>query len=566
MIPLFRDRRGVTFVLLIANGFGQALSAIVAAFAVEHAFTRFGQPNSAGDIASVAGVLAGAAALSAILRARERVDAERLGQSYVHELRMHLFRRLTAMSPRAVSRRSQGSTALRFVGDLSAVRKWVSLGLSRLAVATTMIVGTLAALSVVDPLLATATGAAALLGGIGAIVQGPSLREADRRARRQRSKLAGTVTETIGAVGVVQSSNAVNRERRRVGKRSRRLRSAMIDRARRLGRLTAIAEATGSAATALLLLAALHFRIPAPEVAAGMTVVGLLVPQLRGLARVQEYRQRQQVAVDAIQRFLDRPAMLTEPEEPISLPQGPGRIRLVAASHGVVREVTATAEPGRTVAVVGPNGAGKSTLLAMIGRLVDLDAGRVLFEDVDLAEVSLADVRAAVGMAGPDLPLMKGSLRRNLTYRDKDVDDAVLQRTIERCGLGPLIEELDGGLDFRISEGGANLSSGQRQRIMLGRAILTAPRVLLLDEADANLDSATADLIDAVLTPHIGPALIITHRLERAMAADDLWHLADGRLVEQGPPDQLLKPGTATAALFGVERTPELESGELVSA
>ncbi|MGF1595975.1 MAG: ATP-binding cassette domain-containing protein [Acidimicrobiales bacterium] len=550
MISLFARGRGGIFALLIANGFGQAASAVLAAVAVESAFARLGQVTTGGDMAGVGAALTGAAALTALLRARERVDAERLGQSYVHDLRMHLFTRLTAMSPRAVSQRSQGSMALRFIGDLNAVGKWVSLGLSRLAVATTMVIATLVALAVVNPVLAISVGAAALLGGLGAIAQGPQLREATRQARRHRSRLAGTVTETIGAVGVVQSSNAVDRERRRVRTRSRRLRSAMVDRSRRLGRLTAIAEATGSAATALLLLIALAVGITGPEVAAGMTVVGVLLPQLRGLARVQEYRQGQRVAMDAIRRFLDRPTLLSEPATPVELADGSGTIELIAASLDMVRDVTVTAEAGSTVAVVGPNGAGKSTLFAMIGRQVDLDGGSIRLDGTDVATVSLAEIRAAIGMVGPDLPLMKGSLRRNLTYRSRDVDEAELDDAIERCGLGQLIDELDEGLEFKVAEGGANLSSGQRQRVLLARAVLAKPRVLLLDEADANLDAGTTDVLDAVLAAHEGTALVITHRLDRVRCADDVWHLAAGRLVEHGPVDQLLVPGTATSALF----------------
>ncbi len=536
--------------LLIGNGFGQAVSAVVASFAVERAFRRLGFSNSAREIIIVGAILAGAAALTAFLRARERVDAERLGQSYVHDLRMHLFGRLTAMSPRAVSQRSQGSTALRFIGDLSAVRKWVSLGLSRLVVATTMIVGTLAALAVINPVLAAATGAAALLGGVGSVMQGPSLREATRQARRRRARLAGAVTETIGAVGVVQSSNAVERERRRIRKSSRRLRSAMVERARHVGRLTAIAEATGSAAIALLLLTALAFGITGPEVAGGMTVVGLLVPQLRGLARVQEYRQGERVAMEAIRRFVDRPALLSEPADPMGLPEGPGKVELIDASLGPVHGLTVTAEPGRTIAVVGPNGAGKSTLFAMIGRLVDLDAGFIRLDGVDLAALSLADAHSAIGMAGPDLPLMKGSLRRNLTYRDRSVGDDELDRAIDRCGLRPLIDELPGGLDFRVAQGGANLSSGQRQRVLLARAMFARPRVLLLDEADANLDAAASSVLDAVLQAHDGTALVITHRLDRVRSADEVWHLEAGRLIGHGPVEQMLQPGTAAPVLF----------------
>jgi len=551
VIALARQGRRRLLALLVANGIGQAAAAIGAALAVEFAFSRLGPDRAAPvEIVRVGLVLAVVAAVTAWLRARERVDAERLGQSYTHELRMELFARLTAMSPRSVGSRSQGSTVLRFIGDLSAVRKWVSLGLSRLCVAGTMGIGTIVALGFVDVTLAAATGIAAGVGGLGAIAQGPKLRTATRDARRRRSRLAGRVTEAIGAVGVVQANNAVQRERRRVAKHSRRTRDAMVERSRRLGRLQAIAEATGSGATAMLLVAALSFGVDGPRVAAGMTVVGLLVPQLRGLARVQEYRQQYRVAMDAIDRFVARPAQLSEPTQPETLKDGPGVLELRGASLDVVRDITAVARPGRTVAVVGPNGAGKSTLLAMVGRLVDLDAGTVLLDGSDLARVRLADARAVIGMAGPDLPLMRGSLRRNLTYQHRNATDAEIDDVIDLCDLRTLLGDLADGLDTRVDEGGTNLSSGQRQRILLGRAVLARPRLLLLDEADANLDAATTGVLDTILDRHQGSALIVTHRVDRVRAADDVWHLADGRLVETGQPHDLLTRATPTARLF----------------
>lgn len=567
MISLFADGRSRLFVALVANGLGQAASAISAALVVEFAFSRLGSPVPATtpQIVSVALALAVAAAFIAWLRARERIDAERLGQSYSHDLRMALFAHLTSMSPRSVGAGSRGSTVLRFIGDLSAVRKWVSLGLARLCVAGTMVVVTLIALAFIDPTLAASTGAAALCGGLGAIAQGPKLREATRLARRRRSRLAGHVTESIGAVGVVQANNAVDRERRRVAKHSRRTRNAMVERSRRLGRLQAVAEATGSGATAMLLLAALVFGIEAPQVAAGMTVVGLLVPQLRGLARVQEYRQQYRVAIEAIERFTARPPQLSEADEPAVLASGPGELELRSASLGPVRDVTACARAGRTIAVVGSNGSGKSTLFSMIGRLVDLDGGQIVLDGSDLATVSLSDAHAAIGMAGPDLPLMKGSIHRNLTYHYREASDDEVDWVIELCSLRALLAELPEGLQTRVDEGGANLSSGQRQRILLARAVLARPRLLLLDEADANLDAATAGVLDAVLEAHVGTALVITHRRDRAERADEIWHLADGRLIEVGFPGDLLQPGRASDRLFAAGSVVPRDDGMPVS-
>lgn len=548
------DGRWRLLALLVVNGMAQAVAAVVASRAVSHAFSLLGAPTPpAATVAATGAVLALAAIAGAWLRARERVDAERLGQGYVHRVRVGLFARLTAMSPRAVQARSQGGTALRFVGDLSALRRWVSLGLARLVVAGTTAIGILAALTVLEPFLGLGAGIAVAGGGVATLVQGRRLRDADRRARRLRARIAANVTETIAAVGVVQVNGAVERERRRLRRQSGKLRQAMVDRAGRLGRLQATTELAASAALASVVMAGLMAGLAAPQVAAATTLVALLVPQLRDLGRIQEYWHGAHVAREAIDRFLARPTMLADHgSEGVDAPVGAGRLVLDRVDvEGSLRAVTAEAEPGAVVAIVGPNGAGKTTLLAVIARLLDPTGGRVLLGGVDLAALPVEAVRQVVGAVGPDLPLRRGTVARNLRYRLPEASDAEVAAVVERCGLADMVDELPDGLATKVAEGGAGLSSGQRQRLLLARALLGNPGLLLLDEADAHLDRATATLVDRVLADHCGIALVVTHRRERVASADVVWHLDGGRLVEVGPPADIMQGSGPTARLFG---------------
>jgi ABC-type multidrug transport system fused ATPase/permease subunit len=552
--PIGADRRWVTLVALVANGLGQAAAAVVAALAVERAFGALtavdGPPGR--TVVGIGAALAAAGVVTAVLRGRERVDAERLGQAYTHRVRVGLFDRLTAMSPRSVQTRSQGGTALRFIGDLSALRRWISLGLARLIVGVTMVTGALVALALLDLRLAAAVAVVVAVGAVSTIVQGPALRDATRDSRRRRAGLAANVNEKIATVGVVQVHGAVDRERRRVRRQSRRLRGAMVDRARRLGRLQALSEGTASAAVAVVLLVGLTGGATPGTVAGAMAIVGLVAPHVRDLGRVQEYWHGAQVAREAIGRFLDRPTMLEEPAAPRPLTLGPGELSFAGVSvTGALDDLTAVATPGTTVAVVGPNGAGKSTLLAVAARLVDTDAGAVRLDGQDLAGVATEDVRRLIGLVSPDLPLLRGSVAHNLRYRDPDASDDELARVAALCDIGALLVDLPDGGDSRVAEGGAGLSSGQRQRLMLARALLGRPSVLLLDEVDANLDAGTSAVVDRVIRAHPGTTLVVTHRRERLAAADVVWHIDGGRLVEVGPPDELLRARGPTARLFG---------------
>ncbi|MDQ3738974.1 MAG: ABC transporter ATP-binding protein/permease [Actinomycetota bacterium] len=538
--------------LLIGNGFAQAAAAVAAALSVERAFGMLEQLQrpSGAELAAAAGVLTAAAAATAALRGRERVDAERLGQAYTHRLRMHLFEHLTEMSARTVGQKAQGSTAMRFVGDLTVLRRWVSRGLARLVVAGTMATGALVALAFVSLVLAISVAVTILVGASLSFVQGKALRSADRYARRRRSRLAGNVNEKIGAIGVVQAHGAVDRETRRMKGQSRKLRDAMVHRAGRLGRLDAIAEATASVAVGAVLITGVMARVPAPTVAASMVVVGLLSTQVRGLGRVQEYWQGARVSREAIQRFLDRPTMQRDSDS-VPLEAGPGRLEIKGLTlEGAVSCIDADVEAGSTVAIVGPNGAGKSTLLALVARMVDADSGVVRLDGQDLAAASIDDVRDAIGFVAADLPLLRGSLLRNLTYRHPKAENDEIADIATRCGLDGLISRLDDGVETRIAEGGRDLSSGERQRVLLARALLGHPPLLLLDEADANLDPATTGLVDDVLCEYDGTTLIVTHRRERLVSADTVWYIDGGHLVESGPPGKLLDGNGPMACFF----------------
>jgi ABC-type multidrug transport system fused ATPase/permease subunit len=190
-----------------------------------------------------------------------------------------------------------------------------------------------------------------------------------------------------------------------------------------------------------------------------------------------------------------------------------------------IRYFSQRAEAGQRIGLVGPNGAGKSTLLALAARLFDPDEGRILIDGQDIAKCSLHSLRVNIGMAGPDLPLLRGSLERNLKYRLPQASKQQLDEVYRLCGIDEMIASLPQGLRTRITDGGKNLSAGQCARISLARALLGAPPILLLDEADANLDKDAASLIEQLLQNYAGTILMVSHRHPRLKQMDQVWPL-----------------------------------------
>ena len=205
-------------------------------------------------------------------------------------------------------------------------------------------------------------------------------------------------------------------------------------------------------------------------------------------------------------------------------------------------------EPGEFVAIVGTSGSGKSTLLRLILGFERPQSGVVAFDGKDLEELDVAAVRRQLGT------VLQSSQPFGETFRDSVVgplqlSDAEVWRVLEQSGLAAEVRGRDGGLDAPISIGGASMSGGQRQRLMIARALASKPRIMLLDEATSALDNVTQEIVMRTVLELNVTRVAIAHRLTTVQKADRVLVVDQGRIVEQGPPEELLRKGGHFAAL-----------------
>ncbi len=536
--PVLIKRRLRLFLLLVAIGFGQAVSTVAILLLVRFAFDKLVLPNSAalsGAIGWTGLGLVGAAVCHAWLGKHEQVTAEHLGQDYSHRIRLILFRRLNRLAPRSVQRRSSGALMLRFVGDLTALRNWVSRGLSRIVVAGLTTLIALLVLWSLNWRLGLAVGLSLALGLLSNLRLGSSMRQAVLEARTRRSSLAANIGEKVNYPAVVQAFGQGEREQRRVARQSRRLKQAMVFRAKTIGRMRAMTDGTmGMATAAVFLLGATEVsagRTSPGTVVAALTVLGLLKPAVQKLGRIHEYYQSAQVSRHKLEEFLLSPGVLTEKKAAPDLQPGPGRLEFRRVRYGqTLKRISAVAEPGSRIALTGANGSGKSTLLDLAARLLDPDGGRILLDGQVLSRHSLSSVRQMIGIVSADLPLLRGTVEKNLRYRWPDAPREEVKKVLAWCGLDAMLDELPKREQTRLLEGGSNLSQGQRQRLAMARALLGTPQLLLLDEADTNLDAESKLVFDRILAEYPGTILTVTHDPRRIAAADNVWQLQAGRL------------------------------------
>ena len=544
---IFSLARRFLFLRLIGNGTMQAVAIIISMLLVRHTFDvllnpEFDDPEvhmfeftQVWEIALFALGLLGITGFAAWLRYIERIDAERLGQAYIHEVRITVFDRMSRFAPRALSGRTTGSSMLRFVGDLSAIRRWISLGLARIVVSAIVTIISISVLAFIDIYLAICAIFILSLGLVMNLRMGPHIHQVITEARRRRGHLAGNINEKIRSYIVIQAFNQRVRERKRFKKHSSRLSDAMINSAAASASMRIINEgATALSMAAILSVGAFlvfQEQTTAGNVVAAMAVVGFLSNAFRDLGRVHEYLQASRVSKTKIIEFMDTTPLRGRSSKLPPLQVSKGEIELQDIRlRDVLQNINGTIPGGSKLAIIGDNGAGKSTLLQVIARLVDPDRGKVFIDAQDIRRCNLSSVREAIAIVSPDLPLFKGSVRYNLRYRKPDASEEELARVRKLCQIDNLLEHLPGGEDFRIKEGGVNLSLGQRHKLALARAILGKPAILIIDEIDANLDRQAIQALENVLNDFAGTVLMVSRFEDRLAMADYYWHLKDGIL------------------------------------
>jgi len=218
----------------------------------------------------------------------------------------------------------------------------------------------------------------------------------------------------------------------------------------------------------------------------------------------------------------------------------------------VLHGISFRAEPGQMVALVGTSGAGKSTIAQLIPRLYDADQGNVRISGTDIRELSTDSLRGAIGMVTQDGHLFHESVRANLLLARPEATEAELWEVLERSRLRDLVSSLPDGLDTVVGERGYRLSGGERQRLTIARLLLAHPRVVILDEATAHLDSTSEASVQAALGEALAgrTAIVIAHRLSTVRAADQILVIEDGRIVQRGTHTELLAKGGRYEELY----------------
>ena len=322
---------------------------------------------------------------------------------------------------------------------------------------------------------------------------------------------------------------------------------------------------------------ALTGRLNTGDVVTLALLLTRLYAPLTALANARVEVMSAVVSFERVFEILDLKPLIQEKPEPAPLPEGPLSVEFddvrfayptadkvslasledvaVLDSRGgeqVLHGISFRVEPGQTVALVGSSGAGKSTIAGLLARLYDVDAGAVRHGGTDVRDLSFVDLRRALGMVTQDGHLFHESIAANLRLARPEATDGELWDALRRARLEDLVRSLPDGLDTMVGERGYRLSGGERQRMTIARLLLARPRIVLLDEATASLDSTSEAAVQAALTEALAgrTAVVIAHRLSTIRSANRILVIEGGRIAEQGTHADLLARGGRYAELY----------------
>jgi ABC-type multidrug transport system fused ATPase/permease subunit len=410
-----------------------------------------------------------------------------------------------------------------------------------------------------------------------AFALGRPLRVGFRRARERNAELTSRIQETLAGIRVIKAYGAEGFEQRRFEGASEGAFAAAFDARARFGFLTialfwvtAAGFVLGTGYAALLAARGTPLQALGTAGVAAWTL-GLFsyfklrfgdgTASLRNAFRTWGAAQDVTIGLDRVFELLDLEPEVKQAVDAIPLPPLRRSVRFEGvlfryqADRPALEGVDFEARVGNVVAIVGPTGSGKTTLMGLLLRLFDPDAGRITIDGVDLRRFQLESLRAGIAVALQENLLFGASVRDNIRFAVPDADDAAVRAAAEVASAEEFVAALPGGYETMLGERGAKLSTGQRQRLSIARAVLKDAPILILDEPTAALDAETELRVLERLAAWGKGRLIflITHRLSTIRRADQILVLREGRIVESGSHAELLARGGAYAAMVAHE-------------
>ncbi|MER7910670.1 ABC transporter ATP-binding protein [Streptomyces sp. NPDC096068] len=553
LLPRLRPYRPL-LVLLVALQLVQTLASLALpalnAGVIDHGVLR----GDTGRVLSGGARMAAVTLLQVAAAAAATYVGARIAMGVARDLRSEVFRRVQDFSARERGRFGAASLITRTTNDVQQIQTFAVLVLTMLVAAPLLCVGGIAmALRQDVPLaLVLVLFVPVMTGAVGTVVL--RMRPLFRGMQLRVDLTNRILREQITGVRVVRAFVRDRHERKRfaaandelfaVGLRAGRLQALMFPVVLVIWELTTVA---------LVYVGAHRIDSGALQPGGLVAFLGYLLQTAMSVMMtlfLLMHMPRAEAGAERVREVLDTRSSVVPPEHPVRELHGPGRLELdgvgfryPGAEEPVLHGVGFVARPGETTAIVGSTGSGKSTLLGLVPRLFDATEGRILVDGADVRTLDPALTARTVGLVPQKPYLFSGTIASTLRYGRPDATDEELWHALETAQAADFVRELGEGLDAPVSQGGANFSGGQRQRLAIARVLVARPRLYLFDDSFSALDPRTDALLRAALARETAGStvVVVAQRVSTVRHADRIVVLDRGRVVATGTHASLLR-------------------------
>ncbi|MBM3189448.1 MAG: ABC transporter ATP-binding protein, partial [Chloroflexi bacterium] len=527
--------------------------------------------RSMSAVVLYAGLLALVSAARAGAHYGQGYSQERLGQEVVRALRHDLYVRLQRLSFAFHTQHATGDQMSRLTSDVYSIMDFFGFGLAEMIGSSLVFLDTIAVLLLTDWRLALVVVAPIPMLMFFAFRFSGIVGPLWERIREEMGKLTTTLQENVSGIRVVKSFSQEGREIDKFAARNASTLSANLQRAGTEARTFPVLDFI----TGLCFL--LLYWYGGRRVIGGVMTLGTffafnwylwgLIWPIRFLGFLISLARRATAAGPRLFAILDSQMQIPEAPNAAGMPPIRGHIRLEgvhfafddAPDTPVLRGLDLEIEPGQIVAVLGRTGSGKSSLINLIPRFYDAQAGQITIDGIDIRDVTLESLRRQIGIVPQETFLFSDTVRNNIAFGRPDATAEEVEAAARAAQAHEFVSKLPKGYETRVGERGIGLSGGQKQRIAIARAVLTDPRILILDEATSSVDAETEHALQVALD-HLmrnRTSIVIAQRLSTVRNADKVVVLKDGVVAEQGTHEELLARGGEYTAIYNLQLRPQ---------
>ena len=496
--------------------------------------------------------------ISSILVYVNAMLLQNIGQSAIYDLRMVVFQHIDSLSVNQLNNIPVGSLVTRLTSDTNALCDLFTNTIVNMIKNILMLVGVVIVMFIKNWLLALCIFAFVPVIFVATMIFRKYMRENFRIVRKNFSIMNAFLNENISGMKITQIFNQEDRKDNEFKELNSKIVKSRKDSIKIFSIYRPFISFLNFVAVGVVFAVGMYLVFeetnPAlildfPAVYAMYLYISKLFQPVQAIADSFNGLQRAFTSSERLYNLLETEPEVLDREDAIELDHFEGKIEFKNVwfaykdENWILKDVSFTIDPKQVVAFVGATGAGKTTILQLIVRNYEIQKGEILIDGINVNNIKIESLRKNIGQMLQDVFLFSGSIRSNINLRDDSIKEEDIIDACEYVNADSFINKLPNGLDEEVNEGGNNFSSGQRQLLSFARTVVHKPQILILDEATANIDTETEQVIQNSLLKmmNIGTTLIVAHRLSTIQHSDNIICLQKGEIIEQGNHQDLLK-------------------------